>query len=87
MRRRRPTASTSTPSPSSRHLSPRGVIAIEDLIPLPIGIAAVKHYAQEFLDPAEAAKLRSLHPKDVNFEGCSGTHDALERAALAPSSS
>ena len=62
---------------------PGGVIAIEDLVPLAIGIAAVKRYAEEFLDPGEAAKLRGLSPKDVNFDGCSGTHDALERAAAA----
>jgi predicted ATP-dependent endonuclease of OLD family len=60
---------------------PTGVIAIEDLVPLPIGIAAVKRYAKEFLNPAETAKLQDLKPKDVSFEGCSGTHDALERAA------
>ncbi|MEV6348369.1 AAA family ATPase [Actinoplanes sp. NPDC051851] len=60
---------------------PDGAVAIEDLIPLAIGIAAVKRYADEFLEPAEAAKLRSLSTKDVSFAGCSGTHDALEQAA------
>ncbi|MFG1740265.1 AAA family ATPase [Micromonospora chalcea] len=59
------------------------VVAIEDLVPLPIGIAAVKRYADEFLDPVEAAKLGTLKPKDVSFEGCTGTHDALEQAAKA----
>jgi hypothetical protein len=62
---------------------PGGVVAIEDLVPLPIGIAAVKHYADDFLDPSEAAKLRGLKTKDVGFDGCSGTHDALEKAAEA----
>ncbi|WFE53121.1 AAA family ATPase [Micromonospora sp. WMMD1155] len=62
---------------------PAGVVAIEDLIPLPICIEAVKRYANEFLDPTEAAKIGTLKPKDVNFEGCSGTHDALEQAATA----
>lgn len=60
---------------------PGGVVAIEDLIPLPICIAAVKRYAGEFLDPLESAKLGTLKPKDVSFEDCSGTHEALERAA------
>ncbi|GGN98844.1 AAA family ATPase [Microbispora bryophytorum] len=62
---------------------PSGVVAIEDLVPLPIAIAAVKHYAEEFLDSKEAAALGSLDPDDVIFEDCSGTHDALEKAAAA----
>ncbi|MEV6635464.1 hypothetical protein AB0M54_32420 [Actinoplanes sp. NPDC051470] len=59
------------------------MVAIEDLVPLAIGVAAVKRYAEEFLGPAEAAKLAHLRTRDVNFEGCSGTHDAPERAAAA----
>lgn len=62
---------------------PGGVVAIEDLVPLPIGVAAVKRYAHEFLDPSEAAKLRGLKAKDVGFDDRSGTHDALEKAAEA----
>lgn len=58
------------------------VVAIEDLVPLKIGIAAVQRYAQDFLEPEEAAKLRDLKVDDVSFEGCAGTHDALEKAAV-----
>ncbi|MBW4705171.1 AAA family ATPase [Micromonospora sp. RL09-050-HVF-A] len=61
--------------------NPASVIAIDDLIPVPIGIAAVKRYAAEFLDPQQAQKLQALKPKDVNFDDCKGAHDALERAA------
>ncbi|MEU3645224.1 AAA family ATPase [Lentzea sp. NPDC034063] len=61
---------------------PGGVVAIEDLVPLEIGIAAVRRYAHDFLEPDQAAKIRTLTTKDVSFEGCSGTHDALEKAAV-----
>lgn len=60
---------------------PTGVVAIEDLIPLEIGIAAVKHYADHFLHPDEADQLRALDAADVSFAGRSGTHEALESAA------
>ncbi|MFE0151034.1 ATP-dependent endonuclease [Nonomuraea sp. NPDC059007] len=62
---------------------PKGVVAIEDLVPLPIALAAVKRYADEFLDPQEAGDLKGLVPESIDFEGSSGTHDALERAAAA----
>jgi predicted ATP-dependent endonuclease of OLD family len=60
---------------------PTGVVAIEDLVPVEIGIAAVKHYANHFLHPDEAARLQALDAADVSFVGRSGTHDALESAA------
>lgn len=63
--------------------NPAGLTAIEDLVPLSVGIAAVKSYANEFLDPQQAQKLRVLSAKDVTFDNCTGTHDALERAAAA----
>ncbi|MFM9442131.1 AAA family ATPase [Streptomyces acidiscabies] len=60
---------------------PQGVLAIEDLIPLEIGVAAVKSYATAFLSPHEAQEMASLHAGDVTFSGEEGTHDALESAA------
>ncbi|MEW1926780.1 AAA family ATPase [Streptomyces sp. NPDC088360] len=60
---------------------PQGVVAIEDLIPLEIGVAAVKRYASAFLPAADAKKLNDLHVGDVVFDDDEGTHDALERAA------
>lgn len=68
------------PSGKIASTCPDGVLAIEDLIPLEIGIAAVKRYVSEFLEPEEAAKLHDLRVKDVSFTGCTGTHDALENA-------
>ncbi|MEU9136908.1 AAA family ATPase [Streptomyces sp. NPDC048404] len=63
--------------------SPRvqGVLAIEDLIPLEIGVAAVKRYAAAFLTSVEATKLDGLQADGVTFEEDEGTHDALENAA------
>ena len=69
------------PTDTVTSTNPTGVIAIEDLVPVPIGIAAVKHYATEFLDPQQAQKLQALKAKDITFDDCPGTHDALERAA------
>ncbi|MGW6521736.1 AAA family ATPase [Streptomyces sp. NPDC054962] len=60
---------------------PQGVLAIEDLIPLEVGVAAVKRYATAFLTSAEASQLDGLHADDVTFDGDEGTHDALEKAA------
>ncbi|WP_427923938.1 AAA family ATPase [Streptomyces sp. cg40] len=60
---------------------PQGAVAIEDLIPLEIGVAAVKRYASVFLTVAEARKLESLCTDDVRFDGDEGTHDALQEAA------
>jgi len=60
---------------------PQGAVAIEDLIPLEVGVAAVKRYATAFLPSAEAKKLSDLHVDDVTFDGDEGTHDALENAA------
>ncbi|MFI8351430.1 AAA family ATPase [Streptomyces sp. NPDC085596] len=64
--------------------SPRlqGVLAIEDLIPLQIGVAAVKRYAAAFLTSAEADKLNALRTEDVTFDNDEGTHEALENAAV-----
>ncbi|MFA1543494.1 AAA family ATPase [Actinomadura monticuli] len=59
------------------------VVAIEDLVPLDIGVAAVKRYAADFLEPDEAAKIQTLKAKDVSFTDCAGTHDALEAAAAS----
>ncbi|WP_406841874.1 AAA family ATPase (plasmid) [Streptomyces sp. AHU1] len=61
---------------------PKGVLAIEDLIPLEIGVAAVKRYASAFLTSAEAKQLDGLAVGDVVFDGDEGTHDALENAAI-----
>lgn len=71
--------------PAERIIStrPEGVLAIEDLIPLEIGIAAVKYYAADFLAPGESAQLENLGPDDVSFSGGQGTHDALEAAAAS----
>ncbi|MGV9503053.1 ATP-dependent nuclease [Streptomyces sp. NPDC003642] len=71
--------------PAERIASPRvrGVLAIEDLVPLAIGVAAVKRYAAAFLTAAEAAQLNSLQIGDVDFDGDEGTHDALEKAAAS----
>lgn len=60
---------------------PGGILAIEDLIPLGIAVAAVKRYADEFLDPQEATTISSLTPAAVDFDSTKGTHDALEKAA------
>ncbi|MEU0804188.1 AAA family ATPase [Streptomyces sp. NPDC005970] len=60
---------------------PHGVLAIEDLIPLEVGVAAVKRYATAFLTSAEAKQLEDLHTDDVTFDGDEGTHEALEIAA------
>ncbi|MFF5303527.1 AAA family ATPase [Streptomyces sp. NPDC013161] len=60
---------------------PQGVVAIEDLIPLQVGVAAVKQYARAFLPPDDAEKLSDLKAEDVTFDGDEGTHDALEKAA------
>lgn len=60
---------------------PDGVLAIEDLVPLAIGVAAVQRYANDFLEPDRAAKVQSLKAEDVSFVDCTGTHDALEKAA------
>ncbi|MFT7837786.1 AAA family ATPase [Saccharothrix sp. BKS2] len=60
-----------------------GVEAIEDLVPLDIGIAAVRHYADQLLSPDEAAELRTLGSDDVSRTGDTGTHEALEKAAAA----
>ncbi|MEU3290428.1 AAA family ATPase [Streptomyces longwoodensis] len=68
----------------AQHLTsprPQGVVAIEDLIPLPVGVAAVKQYARAFLPPDDAKKLDDLQADDVAFDGDEGTHDALQRAA------
>ena len=62
---------------------PIGVVAIEDLIPLEIGVAAVKRYATDFLEPDEAAKMKSLKVKEVSFTDCTSTHEALEKAAAS----
>ncbi|WP_433272682.1 ATP-dependent nuclease [Actinosynnema sp. CS-041913] len=59
----------------------RSVLAIEDLIPLEIGVAAVKRYANDFLEPAEARKLGELRTTDVRSTEGKGTHDALQEAA------
>ncbi|WP_419664766.1 ATP-dependent nuclease [Streptomyces sp. 2-1] len=69
--------------PAARVTSPRpqGVLAIEDLIPLKVGVAAVKRYAAAFLTSAEAKQLEDLHADDVKFDGDEGTHEALEKAA------
>ncbi|GLX95528.1 AAA family ATPase [Herbidospora sp. NBRC 101105] len=71
------------PSEGLTSTLPKGVVAIEDLVPLPIALAAVKRYADEFLSQEEVVDLKGLVPEDINFEGTSGTHDALERAAAA----
>lgn len=60
---------------------PGGAVAIEDLIPLDIGVAAVKQYAADFLAPAEEKKIRALKVGDLLFGGEEGTHEALEQAA------
>jgi len=60
---------------------PAGVSEIEDLIPLEIGVAAVKAYAAEFLDPAQATALGELTADTVVFHDDDGTHDALQKAA------
>lgn len=62
---------------------PDGLLAIEDLVPLEIGVAAVKRYADGFLQPADSDKLRTMTVADVSFADCRGTHDALEKAAAA----
>jgi putative AbiEii toxin of type IV toxin-antitoxin system len=56
------------------------VVAIEDLVPLEVGIAAVERYAADFLEPDEAAEVRGLKVKDVSLTDGEGTHKALERA-------
>lgn len=60
---------------------PDGAREIEDLLPVEVGVAAVKHYAHEFLEPSEASKVSEICAKNVSFDGEMGTHRALERAA------
>ncbi|WP_329177292.1 AAA family ATPase [Streptomyces sp. NBC_01477] len=60
-----------------------GADEIEDLIPLEIGVAAVKGYAADFLGPAQAAPLNSLTAQHVSFTENQGTHAALQQAAAA----
>jgi hypothetical protein len=61
---------------------PDGLAAIEDLIPLQIGVAALKRYATEFLTPAQAQKLDDLTPDEVSFSGKDdSTQKALQNAA------
>jgi predicted ATP-dependent endonuclease of OLD family len=61
--------------------TPPGVEAIEDLIPLEIGVAAVKRYAQDFLAVDEREHLKALTVSDIDISKYSGTHDALATAA------
>ncbi|WP_328687998.1 AAA family ATPase [Streptomyces phaeochromogenes] len=61
--------------------APDGVLAIEDLVPLEIGVAAVKRYANDFLEPDESQLVQTLDAGDVDFSGCNGTHEALAKAA------
>ncbi|MEV7863727.1 AAA family ATPase [Streptomyces hirsutus] len=61
--------------------APAGVLAIEDLVPLEIGVDAVKRYANDFLEPDESQLVQTLDIGDVDFSGCNGTHDALAKAA------
>lgn len=59
------------------------VAAIEDLIPLEIGVVAIKRYAEEVLEPHEATLIATLTTDDVALDKAPSTHDALERAGKA----
>ncbi|MCQ9179433.1 hypothetical protein KMT30_10405 [Streptomyces sp. IBSBF 2953] len=61
--------------------TPGGVLAIEDLVPLEICVAAVKRYADDFLEPDEAQRVQAIDVNDVDFSASNGTHEALARAA------
>lgn len=61
--------------------APGGVRTIEDLIPLAIGVSAVKRYANDFLEPEQSQQVQSLVVGDVDFSDCDGTHEALAAAA------
>ncbi|MGY0231986.1 ATP-dependent nuclease [Longispora urticae] len=69
------------PSTDVESASPNGVLAIEDLIPVEIGVEAVKLYANAFLPPVDAKEIQSLTADVVNFHGGIGMHEALEAAA------
>jgi hypothetical protein len=56
------------------------VLAIEDLVPLEIAVAAAKRYACDFMTPDQANKVRSLAAEDITLGDHHGTHDALEKA-------
>ena len=60
---------------------PGPVAAIEDLIPVEIGVAAMKRYAEEFLEPHEATVIATVDGVDLNK--AHSTHAALERAGKA----
>lgn len=62
---------------------PDGITAIEDLIPLEIGVAAIKLYAREFLGPAASVEIQKLEVAGISFAGCAGTHDALQKSAAS----
>ncbi|MFJ4851463.1 AAA family ATPase [Streptomyces sp. NPDC088733] len=62
---------------------PAGVVAIEDLVPLEIAVAAVKRYAHDFLLPDEASKVASLRAEDVSVTDQASAHAALVKACAS----
>ena len=59
--------------------NPEGTKTIEDLVPLPIAIAAAKQYAEEFLTKREAEAVKRISADSLEVHAA-GVHHALETA-------
>ena len=60
--------------------NPRGVLGIEDLVPLEIILVASRNYIREFLGTEKLASIPAVDPTTLTFDEGDDTHRVVERA-------